>query len=99
MAAREEARFERLKMSNVRLTCHLILASYTRNYQSCSTRTRDSDSSPTRVPFFGDLDSDSNSRVGDSDLDSDLEVQDSDLDSDSPLRYSTTSGVLPCWRS
>ena len=45
--------------------------------------------------FFGDLDSDS--QVGDSDLDSDWEVQDSY--SDSPLRYSTASGVPPCWRS
>ena len=33
--------------------------------QSCSTRTRDLDSSPTRIQFFGD---------------SDLEIQDSDLD-------------------
>jgi len=42
--------------------------------QSCSTRTRDLDSSPTRVPFLRD-----------SDLDSDLQVEDSDLDSDSPF--------------
>ena len=59
----------------------------------------ESDSSPTRVPFFGDSDLDSDSPVDDSDLDSDLEVQDSDLDSDLPLRDSTTSGVPPCWHS
>ena len=40
----------------------------------------------TRVPFFGDLDSDSDLPVGDLDL----EVQ----YLDSPLWYSTTSGVL-----
>ena len=65
--------------------------------RGCSTRTRDSDSSPTRVPFFGDSDSDSDSLVGDSDLDSDLEVQDSDLDSDSPLWYSIR-GFSACSR-
>jgi hypothetical protein len=54
--------------------------------QTCSTRTRDSDSSPTRVQFFRDSDLDSDSRVGDSDLDSDSRVEDSDSghpDSDS----------------
>jgi hypothetical protein len=35
--------------------------------QTCSTRTRDSDSSPTRVQFFRDSDLDSDSRVEDSD--------------------------------
>jgi hypothetical protein len=54
--------------------------------QTCSTRTRDSDSSPTRVQFFRDSDLDSDSWVRDSDLDSDSRVGDSDSghpDSDS----------------
>jgi hypothetical protein len=42
--------------------------------QTCSTRTRDSDSSPTRVQFLRDSDS----RVRDSDLYSDSRVKDSD---------------------
>jgi hypothetical protein len=58
------------------------------NWQTFSTRTRDSNSSPTRVQCFRDSDSDldSDSWVRDSDLDSDSRVGDSDSghpDSDS----------------
>jgi hypothetical protein len=46
--------------------------------QTCSTRTWDSDSSPTRVARFRDSDLDS--PLEDSDLDLDSRVKDSDLE-------------------